>query len=556
MSKYYQIQQKKKEDLVYSILDFSYPNMPQIIKLIEGTNVFEKRDNFFLLSDFYKQTHWLQYPKGTTEVYSYYENRKGLFPKQLFFGLQYIIIKYLEGEVVQEWMIKDAEETVKTSGFGFDYFNKIGARRIIDVHGGKLPLEIKAIPEGSLVNTSNVLFTIRNTDPELPYLTNFVEDILMQVYSSINTATLSYYISKLYSHYASITGADEINPFFLNDFGLRGASSIETAKRTGAGHLLNFMGSDNLPAAELLKEYYEAPNDILGSVFATEHSTMTIPGKQFEKDTVLRMLEIAPENSVISIVIDSWDAMNHVEKISCSQEVKDIVIKKNLKLVCRPDSGNPITMSLKVLQTLWNGWGGDINKEGYRVLNKHVGVIYGDGINYSSINDILKHLVDNKFCVSNIIVGMGGELLQNHNRDTYSTAIKCSFAIVEGMNINVKKDPITQTSKKSKSGKLKLHRLSSGNYITISSEDNSEASFTGYVDHLKTVFLNGELVKEYSYKDIKATLAYDKQDDQIDKNIIYSVSNSSKKETIFSEETNEVLLFINQNFLKLKELIG
>jgi len=488
----------------------------EVIDLIEETNVFEERDNFFLLTDFYKTTHWLQYPRGTSEVMSYYENREGMFPKQIFFGLQYIIKKYLVGRVAYPWMLEDAKKTIKEAS-GFDYFNTIGAERLVYHHKGRLPIEIRAVPEGSIVGTSNVLFTIRNTDPEMPFLTNYIEDICMWVYSTIAPATNSYYFSKLERYFGSITGAEE-NPYFLNDFGLRGASSLETAKKAGGGHLLIYKGSDNLPAQKWLEKYYNAPT-ILGSVFASEHSTTTINGEENECDTIKNwLLNKIPGAAPASLVIDSYDDIRFTKEY-LGGKLKHIILERAGTTIARPDSGFPVQKSLNIIQILWDCFGGIVNGKGFKVLNVKVRVIYGDKISYTMGYEIMKNLVDNEFCISNMVFGAGGDITQNYNRDTFGTAIKCCFAVIDDKERNVAKNPKSQSSKKSKAGKLKLYRYQNGKYATITSSDSQ---FDSYINELKTVLYNGDLIIDYTYDQVRERFLWDRKSDNEDLGVLYT----------------------------------
>ena len=489
----------KMFDLISESADLPHELKNEIKVLL--SKQFRTEKNFFLLTDFYKQTHWMQYPHGTSEIYSYYENRKSEFPKQLWFGLSYIIQEYLEGEVVEQWMIDEAQKDTNTQG-GFEYFNKMGAQRIIDVHNGRLPLEIKSVDEGTLVPTSNVLMTICNTDPELPYLTNYVEDILMHVYSTVGTATLSFYIRKLAEKYGKRTGAI-IHPFYLNDFGFRSASSVETAEKNGGAHLMVFEGSDNQSANKWLRDFYGAEN-ILQSVFASEHSTTTIRGRAGEKEAVKEWLLKAPDAATLSIVIDSYDYKKFITDVMGNPEIKALILARSGKTVARPDSGIPHIVSVQVLQLLAATFGFTVNDNGYYVLNPKVGMIYADGINYHSINGILHNVVEAGYCVSNLIFGMGGALIQEIDRDTNGVAIKCSSAIINGVKVEVFKDPI-DSSKKSKKGELKLHE-SLGSFHTYSSCDSDDINFKRLVDSLKVVFKNGEHLNKPSYGEIKARI--------------------------------------------------
>ena len=82
---------------------------------------------------------------------------------------------------VTQAMIDEAEELFKEH-FGVEIFNRAGWQRIVDVHAGKLPLEVRAVPEGSLVPTKNALFTVTNPDDECAWLVSYVETVLEQVW--------------------------------------------------------------------------------------------------------------------------------------------------------------------------------------------------------------------------------------------------------------------------------------------------------------------------------------------------------------------------------------
>ena len=231
-------------------------------------------ENFILMSDLYKDTHWFQYRPKTQSIKSYFENRgtteQEPFDYNLLFGLQAYIKRYMEGPVIKQWMIEEAEQMFFES-FGQNYFNKNGWQKIIDVYGGCLPLEIFAVPEGSIVPKRNVLFKQKNTDSELYWLTNFCEDILMNVWNPITIATFSYACKKLIDKKAIICG-ERVTEFHLNDFGMRGCKCPEDAALSGMGHLINFYGSDNALAISYLKKYYGGSQAKGLSVFATEHS--------------------------------------------------------------------------------------------------------------------------------------------------------------------------------------------------------------------------------------------------------------------------------------------
>lgn len=458
------------------------------------------KENIILKTDAYKQTHWLQYPRNTTKIYSYLESRGGLFSETVFFGLQMLIKKHFEGVVVEQWMIEEADEFCKQV-FGADYFNRAGWQRIVDVHGGKLPIIIKAVREGTVVPTKHVLVSVENTDDQLPFLTNFVETILMQVWYPTTVCTLSYEIKKLIARFAKHTGGNP-NPFHLNDFGFRGVSSTESAGIGGCAHLVNFLGTDTLEGIRYAMKYYGAKKVCGHSVMASEHSTTTIYLRENELRAYETFINKCP-TGILSLVSDSYD-IYHVCEQFFGKDLKDKILKREGKLVVRPDSGEPSDVTVKVLRILWDAFGGTVNEKGYKVLNPKVGVIYGDGINYDSINSILFCMELAGFSTDCIVFGMGGALLQQVNRDTQKFAFKCSAAEVDGQWRSVFKEPITDHGKSSKKGRLGLINNKMVGWMTYSLDDpeKQRGGWTGD-DLLEVVFENGELKRDQTFDDIR-----------------------------------------------------
>jgi nicotinamide phosphoribosyltransferase len=454
------------------------------------------------LTDAYKETHWKQYPKGTQYVYSYLESRGGKFDHTVFFGLQYLLKRYLIGRVVTNESIDEAIEMCEEV-FGFKYFNEDGWRYIANDLGGRLPLEIKAVPEGTPVQVKNVLMTIVNTDPKAYFLPNFFEGLLELVWYPITVATISREVKKEIDGWAIKTGQD-VSIVHLNDFGFRGGSSVESDAVGGMAHLVNFNGSDTLVARKFAKIYYGAtlvPLPPLLSVYAAEHSTVTSYGEEHELDAYRSIIANAPDEAIISIVIDSYDAMRAVDEYF-GRDLKEIVLERRGKVVMRPDSGDPKWMSVEVLESLWKNFGGTINEKGYKVLDPHVGVIYGDYISLEMIKEIMYEVVHkHRFAPSNIIFGMGGALLQKVNRDTQSFAFKCSAINIDGVWKDVYKRPISDARKVSKRGRLAL-TCDEGIYTTV-----REGCILKDGDVLQTVFLNGDVVKEYTFDQVKHNAA-------------------------------------------------
>jgi nicotinamide phosphoribosyltransferase len=461
-----------------------------------GDPIPDNLENICLATDAYKQTHWMQYPKGTQKIYSYLEARGGYHSATMFFGLQYIIKKHLEGIRVTQEMINEADDFCR-GVFGQNYFNREGWEYILKKYDGRLPIRIKAVPEGTVVPVHNVLMTVENTDPKVPFITNFVETLLMEIWYPINVATNSYYIKKLIEGYCKKAG-ESLSPFHLNDFGYRGVSSKESAAIGGLAHLVNFLGTDTLAAIEAGMKYYYS--DVCGySVFAAEHSTVTAYGRENEAKAYESFIDNAPDDAILSIVCDSYDTTNAVNNIF-GKQLKEKILKRKGKIVLRPDSGYPPDIAREIIWSLWKNFGGTENAAGYKVLNPKVGVIYGDGIDIQMIGSILFKVVDmGEFAPSNIIFGMGGALLQQVNRDTHQFAFKCSAAKINDAWQEIYKQPKTDSTKDSKCGRLTLLKTKDG-YETVNDRINSPDSPD---DQLVTVFENGYLLKPYTLQEVR-----------------------------------------------------
>jgi len=285
-------------------------------------------NNIMLLSDSYKTSHWRQYPPGTTSVYSYFESRGGKFPEVCFFGLQYIIKRYLVGAVVTKAKIDEAEKLINSHmGTGeMKHFNRAGWEYILKKHGGKLPIVIKAVPEGMCVPNKNVLMTVENTDPECFWLTNYLETLLVQVWYPMTVATQSREQKKVIAAYMEKTDAppdDGALGFKLNDFGVRGSTSTESAAIGGAAHLVNFVGTDNMPAQMFCQQFYGLDGPAGYSIPAAEHSTITSWTKAGEKDAFRNMLTQYP-TGLVACVSDSYDIYNACRKY-WGEDLKELI---------------------------------------------------------------------------------------------------------------------------------------------------------------------------------------------------------------------------------------
>jgi nicotinamide phosphoribosyltransferase len=451
------------------------------------------RSNFILDVDSYKPSHFLQYPPGTTGMYSYLESRGGLYDQTLFFGLQYLLLEYFAGQVFSAEDIDEGAAFCRAHG---EPFNEAGFRALLEAHGGRLPLRIKAVPEGSVVPTHHVLMTVENTDPRFFWLVSWVETQLMRLWYPITVATQSFHIKRTILDYLNETSDDPLGEvaFKLHDFGARGVSSRESAGIGGMAHLVNFQGSDTIEGVRFANHYYEHPMAAF-SIPAAEHSTITMWGREREREAYRNMVQkFAKPGALFACVSDSYDLWNTLEDV-WGGELRDEIEKSGATLVVRPDSGDPAGVVLRTLQILERKVGAPKNLRGYKVLPRWLRVIQGDGVDHESIEAILASLRAHQFSATNIAFGMGGALLQKVDRDTQRFAFKCSEATVDGRSVRVFKDPVTDQGKRSKSGRLSLI-LDHGRFTTVEGERAE--------DCLVTVFEDGNLLRRTTLEEVRA----------------------------------------------------
>jgi len=440
------------------------------------------------MTDSYKVTHHVQYPPKTQFVFSFFESRGGAFPRALFFGLQYLLKQYLEGQVVTEQKIVEAREFFRAHFGSTDLFNEYGWRHILDRYNGHLPIRIRAVPEGTLVPNHNVLMTVENLDQMVPWLTNYLETLLVQVWYPTTVATQSQAMKRTIMKFLEETGDPALIPFKLHDFGYRGSTSVESAGIGGAAHLVNFMGTDTMEALVVARDYYGEP--MAGfSIPAAEHSTVTSWAR--EVDAFDNMLQQYP-SGLVAVVSDSYNIYEACEKL-WGEELRDKVLNRNGTLIVRPDSGTPEEVVVKVLTILGARFGYSINEKGYKVLDPHVRVIQGDGIDRLSLMDILANMKIHGWSADNIAFGSGGGLLQKVNRDTLRFAFKCSAVCVDGEWRDVMKNPVTDVSKRSKAGRLGLLP----GYLTVPNVPDTE-------NLLKVVFENGRLTRPTTLAEVRS----------------------------------------------------
>lgn len=458
--------------------------------------------NVLLNTDSYKSSHYKQYPPDAEFVSSYIESRyseRG-WDSAMFFGLQMFLKQYLSNPITLE-MIDEAEEFWTAHG---EPFNREGWMYILNEHGGRLPVEIQAIPEGTVLPLKNVLVQMVNTDPRVPWLTNFLEtSVVRAVWYPMTVATNDWYIKHTIKEFLDKTAMDTVGQigFKLHDFGARGVSSMESAGIGGCAHLVNFLGTDTVTGALYARRFY-GENMAGFSIPAAEHSTITCwGGPKMEIEAFRNMLkQYAKPGALVAVVSDSYDIYAACDKWL---ELRNEIIDSGATLVVRPDSGDPVQVVSDVIEKLMKNFGSFENAKGYRVLpNRDDGspiirVIQGDGINYNSIREILTEMESRKLSAENIAFGMGGGMLQDLTRDTLGFAMKASAIKRNGLWQDVYKDPVTDSGKKSKRGILALVR-ENGAFKTVPAGDVD-------IDRnlLRVVYRNGQILNTQSFQEIR-----------------------------------------------------
>jgi nicotinamide phosphoribosyltransferase len=455
--------------------------------------------NIILATDSYKHSHFLQYPPEAAVISAYVEARPNSFSDTLvFIGLQPYLIDLL-GKPISAADIEEGEAVCAAHGVPF---NRAGWDMILAEHGGYLPIEIRALPEGMVVPCGVPLVQVENTDPRMPWLSTFVETALLRaIWYPTTVATLSWKCKAIIRAGLEKSSDDVAGqlPFKLHDFGARGVSSGESAALGGLAHLVNFMGTDTLEALLATRRYYDADAMPGFSIPAAEHSTMTSWGRAREAAAYENMLDsFAGEGRIVAVVSDSYDLDAALADI-WGGRLKHKVQTRQGTLVVRPDSGDPVETPVRTCKKLWEKFGGTLNSKGYKVLDPHVRVIQGDGMNIESIARLVDRMIAEGFAIDNIAFGMGGGLLQLVNRDMLRFAMKANaMRDHDGLWHDVSKKPATDPTKGSKAGRQAVARVAGK--LTARRLDAIGAD----EDLLKPVWRNGTLLVRHSFAALRA----------------------------------------------------
>lgn len=482
-----------------------------------------------LLCDFYKVSHKEQYPQNTEMIYSTWTPRmsriKGV-NSVIAFGFQAFIKEYLIKYFNENFFSRTTKEVVSEYKRVIQYTlgkQNPDASHIESLHKlGYLPLRVKAVKEGTRVPIRVPMLTIENTIPEFFWLTNYIETLMSCVlWQPTTSATIANEYRKLLDMYAEKTNGDLSGVKFQgHDFSMRGMSALDAAKASGAGHLLSFSGTDTIPAILYLEEFYNAniEKELVGtSIPATEHSVMCAYG-QNELESYRRIITEVYPFGFASIVSDTWDLWSVLNDII--KTLKPEIMARDGRIVIRPDSGDPVDIVCGdtdsdnenerkgVIEILWDIFGGTITEKGFKQLDGHIGCIYGDAITLDRCDEICRKLHDKGFASTNMIYGIGSFTYQYTTRDTFGFALKSTFGVFGGKEMNLFKDPVTDKAnfKKSQTGLVCVVN-DNGIIKFVDGLSRIERDAMRSVDLLEDVFIDGKLLRDETLAEIRARVS-------------------------------------------------
>ena len=487
------------------------------------------KTNPMLLIDFYKAVHAEMLPSGITKSVSYFTPRMSRvkrWDKVVMFGLQAFIKTYLIDYFNNEFFNKPYDEVMKSykrimdATLGKDTY---GMKKIMDLHHlGYLPIEIIALPEGTLVPMHIPMFGITNTDPNFAWLPQSLESLISaEMWHPMIAATVGYTYREIVNKYYGLTCDDTVpRSRALGAFDFRGEECLESAVKAGAGWCLSFLNTATVPTIPYLEENYNCDCTSEPVAFgspSTEHSVMcsnyAVDG---DEETLLKRLlvDIYP-NTSFSAVLDSYDYWNVIDNIL--PRIKKEIMEHNGCMLMRGDSGECADVVTQTVFKLWNEFGGTINSKGYKVLDPHVKAIYGDSITVQRCEKIYQILMENGFACSNVALGVGSfsfqcieedGVLKPFTRDTFSSCIKATYCEINGTPTPIFKDPKDGGFKKSQKGCCVVVNTSNC-LVYVDGRTWQEAQVSGKdseVNLLKPIFKNGEMLKECSLREVRNTL--------------------------------------------------
>ncbi|MBR0557530.1 nicotinate phosphoribosyltransferase [Ciceribacter sp. L1K23] len=453
--------------------------------------------NLILNTDSYKLGHFLQYPPEVRRVSGYVTTRgKSFWPEVVFFGLQMFLKEYLSKPISRD----DVDEAEDIAGLHGQPFDRVGWQRIIDAHGGYLPLSIEALPEGMTVRRDTVLAQVVNTDPQLPWLTGHIETSLLRaIWYPSTIASLSRRLKETLRPFyeKSSDNPEALLDVSVADYGARATTTSEQAGIGGLAHLIHFRRTDTLAAVVCGRRYYGA--QMVGfSLPASEHTTMLAWGREKEAAAFRNMVEQFSGSGAYSVVSDSFDLANAVSEI-WGKELHDMVVQSGATLIVRPDSGDPIDTPVQVVAQLAYAFGTHLNTKGYKVINHQVRVLQSDAVSVQDMSMVLGRLEGMGFSAENISFGMGSSLLQKASRDSFSFTMRCSaYQDDKDTWHDMARRPVVLRDSEIKAGRRAVVSDDGDTFDIPLSELGRRANL------LQPVWQNGELLREWTFEDVIA----------------------------------------------------
>lgn len=474
-----------------------------------------------LMADFYKISHRQMYPKDTKVVYSTWTPRASRVKdvaEVIHFGAQSFIKHYLISFFNENFfgvdktsIVADYKRIIKhTLGVQDPETGHIEALHDL----GYLPLSIKALAEGSIVPIRVPVLTVQNTDDRFFWLTNYIETLAScELWQASTSATIALEYKRILTKAALETvGNADFVPFQGHDFSMRGMSSLNSAISSGMGHLTSFVGTDTIPAIQGVEAFYngDVEKELIGtSIPATEHSIQCAYGDDMVY--LNEMLSVVHPSGFVSIVSDGYDFWDVIRTVIPA--LKDKIMTRDGRVVIRPDSGDPVLIVCGdpdaapgtierqgAIEALWDIFGGTISDKGYRVLDSHIGLIYGDAITTRRCQEICDRLKEKGFASINCVFGIGSYTYQYNTRDTFGYALKSTATIRGNEEIQLFKSPKTDNGiKKSQKGRVVV--LKDGDTLKV--QDGLSLSDNVSADQLKEVFRDGKLLIDENFSDIR-----------------------------------------------------
>ncbi|WP_024481013.1 nicotinate phosphoribosyltransferase [Cellulophaga baltica] len=476
--------------------------------------------NGLFLTDGYKTGHHQQYPKGTEEVYSNWTPRSNKYApkgcdKVVSFGQQYVfqwLHNYFQDNFFSKPKAQVCNELKEELSLylGTDY----DVTHYEELHDLQyLPIRAKSLPEGLEVPIRVPMVTVVNTDKKFYWITNFLETILStMLWQPMTSASIALCYKRIFKKWTLATDKENMGfiDFQGHDFSMRGMAGLQSAVSSGMGHAAVFLGSDTLPVISTLRNYYHAKGFVVGSVNATEHSVMCAGTKDDELGTFRALMDTYP-TGILSVVSDTWDLWKVLTDYL--PQLKEEVLARDGKLVIRPDSGDPVDIicgeaavlgaqspkDKGVVELLWDIFGGTVNAQGFKVLDAHIGAIYGDSITTERAENICQRLSDKGFATTNVVLGIGSFTYQFNTRDTFGFAMKATSVVVNGERREIFKDPITDDGvKKSAKGLIKV-AVVDGEFVLVDQVTPAVESEGA----LQVIYEDGKFMNQVNLQEIR-----------------------------------------------------